>query len=98
MPLPVTEHLTDTTLILPVFHSMTEDEHRRAEKTLQDLTDRYVSSVDALLGNKETLFAISVIVIVPGLISLLLFASILVAHQMGWIESTGVPILRNTPR
>ncbi len=28
-PLPVTERLTDSTLILPVFHQMTDDEHAR---------------------------------------------------------------------
>lgn len=32
---------------------ITQDEHRRAEKTLQDLTDRYVTAVDGLLANKE---------------------------------------------
>lgn len=32
---------------------ITEDDHRRAEKTLQDLTDRYVSAIDGLLANKE---------------------------------------------
>jgi ribosome recycling factor len=30
-----------------------EDEARRADKQLQDLTDRYVSEIDHLLGNKE---------------------------------------------
>ena len=29
VPLPVTEELTDTTLILPLFHQMTDDEHAR---------------------------------------------------------------------
>ena len=29
VPLPVTEHLTDTTLILPVFHQMSESEQAR---------------------------------------------------------------------
>ena len=32
---------------------ITEDDERRADKTLQDLTDRYVAEVDALFGNKE---------------------------------------------
>lgn len=32
---------------------ITEDEHRRAEKSLQELTDRYVASIDHLLANKE---------------------------------------------
>lgn len=32
---------------------ITEDEHRRAEKSLQDVTDRYVGMVDHLLANKE---------------------------------------------
>lgn len=34
-PLPMTERLTDNTLILPVFHSMTEDEHRRVTSSLR---------------------------------------------------------------
>jgi ribosome recycling factor len=32
---------------------ITEDEHRRADKQLQDLTDRHVGRVDELLENKE---------------------------------------------
>ena len=32
---------------------ITEDDHRRAEKSLQDLTDRYVAAIDQLLANKE---------------------------------------------
>ena len=32
---------------------ITEDEHRRAEKQLQDLTDRYVAAIDGLVANKE---------------------------------------------
>lgn len=32
---------------------ITQDEHRRAEKTLQDLTDRYVAAIDHMLENKE---------------------------------------------
>lgn len=32
---------------------ITEDEHRRAEKSLQDLTDRYVDLIDGLLAKKE---------------------------------------------
>ena len=32
---------------------VTEDEERRADKSLQDLTDRYVHEVDGLLSNKE---------------------------------------------
>lgn len=32
---------------------ITEDEERRADKDLQDLTDRYVAEIDALLANKE---------------------------------------------
>jgi dTDP-4-amino-4,6-dideoxygalactose transaminase len=34
VPLPVTEHLTDSTLILPVFHQMTEDEQARVVDAL----------------------------------------------------------------
>ncbi|GAA1116847.1 DegT/DnrJ/EryC1/StrS family aminotransferase [Citricoccus alkalitolerans] len=34
-PLPMTERLTDNTMILPVFHSMTEDEHRRVTASLR---------------------------------------------------------------
>jgi dTDP-4-amino-4,6-dideoxygalactose transaminase len=34
-PLPVTERLTDNTLILPVFHTMTGEEHRRVTDSLQ---------------------------------------------------------------
>ncbi len=34
-PLPVTERLTDNTLILPVFHTMTAEEHRRVTESLQ---------------------------------------------------------------
>ncbi|MFB9074620.1 DegT/DnrJ/EryC1/StrS family aminotransferase [Citricoccus parietis] len=34
-PLPMTERLTDNTLILPVFHSMTEEEHRRVTSSLR---------------------------------------------------------------
>ena len=30
--------------------------------------------------------------------SLALFGTILLAHHLGWIESTGVPINRNAPR
>jgi len=33
-PLPVTERLTDNTLILPVFHAMTEEEHGRVTASL----------------------------------------------------------------
>lgn len=32
---------------------ITEDEHRRAEKALQELTDAYVAQIDGLLANKE---------------------------------------------
>jgi ribosome recycling factor len=32
---------------------ITEDEERRTDKTLQDVTDRYVHDVDGLLANKE---------------------------------------------
>jgi ribosome recycling factor len=32
---------------------ITEDDHRRAEKSLQDLTDKYVAAIDHLLANKE---------------------------------------------
>ena len=32
---------------------ITEDDHRRAEKALQDLTDRYVAAIDSLLVKKE---------------------------------------------
>jgi ribosome recycling factor len=32
---------------------ITQDDHRRAEKTLQDLTDTYVATIDSLLSNKE---------------------------------------------
>lgn len=35
LPLPVTEHLTDTTLILPVFHQMSESEHARVVDALR---------------------------------------------------------------
>ncbi|NLD68423.1 MAG: twin transmembrane helix small protein [Limnobacter sp.] len=31
-------------------------------------------------------------------LSVALFVFILVAHQLGWIESTGVPITRTVPR
>jgi ribosome recycling factor len=31
----------------------TEDEHRRADKSLQDLTDKHVRQIDSLLANKE---------------------------------------------
>jgi len=34
-PLPVTERLTDNTLVLPVFHTMTAEEHRRVTGSLQ---------------------------------------------------------------
>lgn len=34
-PLPVTERLTDTTLILPIFHTMTAQEHHRVTASLQ---------------------------------------------------------------
>lgn len=34
-PLPVTEHLTDATLILPVFHQMTDDEQARVVDVLR---------------------------------------------------------------
>ncbi|VXB06033.1 DegT/DnrJ/EryC1/StrS aminotransferase family protein [Citricoccus sp. K5] len=34
-PLPMTERLADNTLILPVFHSMTDDEHRRVTSSLR---------------------------------------------------------------
>jgi dTDP-4-amino-4,6-dideoxygalactose transaminase len=29
VPLPVTERLTDATLVLPLFHQMTDAEHQR---------------------------------------------------------------------
>lgn len=32
---------------------ITEDDHRRAEKSLQDVTDKFVAAVDQLLANKE---------------------------------------------
>ncbi len=32
---------------------ITEDDERRADKALQDLTDRYVGEIDALVANKE---------------------------------------------
>lgn len=32
---------------------ITEDDERRAEKALQEITDRYVAQIDALLANKE---------------------------------------------
>jgi ribosome recycling factor len=32
---------------------ITEDEERRADKALQDLTDRYVHEIDGLVANKE---------------------------------------------
>ncbi len=32
---------------------ITEDDERRADKALQDVTDRYVHEIDALLANKE---------------------------------------------
>lgn len=32
---------------------ITEDDERRADKALQDVTDRYVSEIDGLLANKE---------------------------------------------
>ncbi len=35
VPLPVTEHLTDTTLILPLFHQMTESEQTRVIDVLR---------------------------------------------------------------
>jgi dTDP-4-amino-4,6-dideoxygalactose transaminase len=35
VPLPVTEHLTDTTLILPVFHQMSESEQHRVVDALR---------------------------------------------------------------
>jgi ribosome recycling factor len=31
----------------------TEDEHRRADKALQDVTDKHVQQIDTLLANKE---------------------------------------------
>lgn len=34
-PLPMTERLTDNTLILPIFHTMTEAEHRRVTDSLR---------------------------------------------------------------
>jgi dTDP-4-amino-4,6-dideoxygalactose transaminase len=34
-PLPVTEHLTDSTLILPVFHQLTDDEQARVVDVLR---------------------------------------------------------------
>ena len=34
-PLPVTERLTDDTLILPLFHQMTDDEHARVVRAVQ---------------------------------------------------------------
>jgi dTDP-4-amino-4,6-dideoxygalactose transaminase len=38
-PLPVTERLTDNTLILPVFHTMTAEEHRRVTGSLQSAAE-----------------------------------------------------------
>ena len=38
--LPVTEHLTDHTLILPVFHQMTESEQTRVLDAIRSGTDR----------------------------------------------------------
>lgn len=38
-PLPVTEQLTETTLILPVFHTMTAEEHRRVTTSLQSASE-----------------------------------------------------------
>jgi len=35
VPLPVTEHLTDSTLILPVFHQMTDAERARVVDALR---------------------------------------------------------------
>ena len=35
MPLPVTERLTDRTLILPLFHQMTDDEHARVVEAIK---------------------------------------------------------------
>jgi dTDP-4-amino-4,6-dideoxygalactose transaminase len=35
-PLPVTEHLTDNTIILPLFHQMTESEHSRVIEAVRD--------------------------------------------------------------
>jgi ribosome recycling factor len=32
---------------------ITEDDERRADKALQEVTDRYVSEIDSLLANKE---------------------------------------------
>jgi ribosome recycling factor len=32
---------------------ITEDEHRRAEQSLQELTNTYVATIDELLANKE---------------------------------------------
>ena len=35
MPLPVTERLTDTTIILPLYHQMTESEHSRVVEAVR---------------------------------------------------------------
>lgn len=40
LPLPVTERLTDNTLILPLFHQMTEDEQGRVIATLRTASSR----------------------------------------------------------
>lgn len=32
---------------------ITEDDHRRADKQLQDITDKHISQIDALVANKE---------------------------------------------
>jgi dTDP-4-amino-4,6-dideoxygalactose transaminase len=38
VPLPVTEHLTDTTLILPLFHQMTHHDQDRVLDVLAGTT------------------------------------------------------------
>ncbi len=43
LPLPVTERLTDTTLILPLFHQMTEDEQDRVIDTIGDASSGRMS-------------------------------------------------------
>jgi dTDP-4-amino-4,6-dideoxygalactose transaminase len=39
LPLPVTERLSENTLVLPVFHSMTEVEHRRVTSSLRSAAE-----------------------------------------------------------
>ncbi|MDI3330365.1 MAG: DegT/DnrJ/EryC1/StrS family aminotransferase [Micrococcus sp.] len=38
-PLPVTERLTENTLVLPIFHTMTAEEHRRVTESLQSASE-----------------------------------------------------------